>query len=515
MTRSISVAPGQSMGEVLSALKIAAGDDLVIEIPADASVLLTANEFRALSIAAERDEVEVSIYTDDPLRRQLATLFGVPLVNEIPQPLPYQAPELEPIERTEAFAPATEQNGDDQDDEEAVAPPQEKHRGGSSLPKVLGTLLGVAALAAIAVGLYWLLFSSMTVDLHLERENVASTLAYQVTQPGIDPSAVTGGGVVIPGQQVEFTLSRTLSAPSTGQTIIPDAAAAGEVVLRNPTDAVVTIEGGTRFESFSGVSYTFPDAIDVPAATNGQPGEATANIQATEGGEAGNAATGMLTGQLPSGVYYSNRLAEVTGGTQKTITTVSQQDVDQLQAEIDNELLALATTTELDQGLLLVPSTVLPVEGAGTATPDGSPHTFSHHVGDESDELSVDATVTFTATAYDPTALTDQAIPQLQSEVTDGAVFDPESVHVNTPAETGNANGVISLLATVTGEAVPALDDEAKSALAAQLAGNSNAENEQILSTLEYADGHTVSFSPSWLPDRVPGSSDRITIETS
>ena len=116
MTRSISVAPGQSMGEVLSALKIAAGDDLVIEIPADASVLLTANEFRALSIAAERDEVEVSIYTDDPLRRQLAALFGVPLVNEIPQPMPYQAPELEPIERTEAFAPATEQNGDDQDD---------------------------------------------------------------------------------------------------------------------------------------------------------------------------------------------------------------------------------------------------------------------------------------------------------------------------------------------------------------------------------------------------------------
>ncbi len=105
MTRSITVSPGQSMSEVLSALKIATGDDLVIEIPADASVLLTANEFRALSIAAERDDVEVSIYTDDPLRRQLATLFGVPLVNEIPEPMPYQAPELEPIEQTEPVCP--------------------------------------------------------------------------------------------------------------------------------------------------------------------------------------------------------------------------------------------------------------------------------------------------------------------------------------------------------------------------------------------------------------------------
>jgi hypothetical protein len=510
MTRSISVAPGQSMSEVLSALKIATGDDLVIEIPADASVLLTANEFRALSIAAERDDVEVSIYTDDPLRRQLATLFGVPLVNEIPQPMPYQAPELEPIDETEPYAPMTE----DEIDQEADAPMRAKSGGGSSLPKMLGALLGIAALVAIAIGLYWFFFSSMTVDLHLKRESVASTLAYQVTQPGIDPSAATGEGVVIPGQQVEFTLSRSLSAPSTGETIIPDEAATGEVVLRNPTDAAVTIEGGTQFESFSGVSYTFPEAVEVPAAENGQPGETTARIVASEGGEAGNAPTGMLTGQLPNGIYYSNRLAGVEGGTQKTITTVSQQDIDQLTAEIDRELLALATTTELDQGLLLVPSTVQPVGGAGTATPGAGPYTFSHQAGDESDEVSVDATVTFTATAYDPTPLTDQAIPQLQSEVTGGATFDPESVQVNTPAETGNANGVISLLATVTGEAVPTLDDATEAALAEQLAGNSESENEQILSGLDFADGYTVSFAPSWLPSRVPGSADRITIET-
>ncbi len=284
-------------------------------------------------------------------------------------------------------------------------------RRGSSLSRILGALLGILALAAIAVGIYWFFFSSMTVDLHLKRVSVASTLAYQVTQPGIDPSAATGNGIVIPGQQVQFTLSRSLSAPATGKTIIPDQVASGEVVLRNPTDAVVTIERGTQFTAFNGVSYTLPDAVEVPAAADGQPGELTAKIHASEGGEAGNAATGMLTGQLPNGLYYSNRLAEVAGGTQKTITTVSQQDIDQLKADIDRELLALATTTELDQGLLLVPSTVQPVGGSGTATPDGGGYSFSQQVGDEADEVSVDAAVTFSATAYDPTPLIDQAIP--------------------------------------------------------------------------------------------------------
>lgn len=512
MTRSITVAPGQSMSEVLNALKIGSGDELVIEIPADASVLLTANEFRALSIAAERDEVEVSIYTDDPLRRQLATLFGVPLVNEIPEPQPYVAPELDPVEETEAFAPDVDLDPDD--DDGPVAAPARSSGGGRSAAKLVGALAAIAGLVVVAVGLYWLFFSSMTVGLHLQRAKVASTLAYQVTEPGVSADAVNSGGIVIAGQPVEFTLSRTLTAPATGQTVIPDKPATGELTLRNPTDAELTIEKGTQFQGFTGVTYTFQDAVTVPAASAGQPGETTANVAAPDGGEAGNAGVGMLTGQLPNGVYYSNRMSELSGGTQKTTTTVLQSDLDQLKAEIDKELLALATTTELDGGLLLVPSTVKPAGTDAAATAEASPYAFSQQAGDEAAEVSLTGTVTFTGTAYDPTELTNAAIPQLQAEVAAGQTFDPSSVRVNTPAETGNSNGVLSLLATVSGEAIPALDDATRDALAEQLAGGNKTENEQILQGLDYADGYTVTYAPSWLPKRVPSSAGRITIET-
>jgi hypothetical protein len=516
MTRSITVAPGQSMSEVLNALKIGAGDELVIDIPADASVLLTANEFRALSIAAERDEVEVSIYTDDPLRRQLATLFGVPLVNEIPQPLPYVAPELDEAPKTEAFDPVGEVDLDDEQNEIVpTATPARSGGAGGSAARLLGALLAIGAVAPIAVGLYWFFFSSMTVDLHLKRESVASTLAYQVTESGVSPDSVSGGGIVIQGQPVQFTLSRSLTVPATGQTITPDKAATGELTLRNPTDAAVSIEKGTEFVGFNGVTYTFQDAVEVPAASNGQAGETTAKVSAPDGGEAGNEAVGMLTGQLPNGVYYSNRMNEIGGGTQKSVTTVSQADLDQLKTEIDKELQALATTTELDQGLLLVPSTVTPISGAGTATPDEGAYVFSQKAGDEAADVSVTANVTFAATAYDPSALTAAAIPQLEGEVTEGQTFDPDSVRVNTPAETDNANGVISLLATVAGDAIPTLDGATKDQLADQLAGKSPAEVDQILAGLGYADGSTVTFSPSWLPERVPSSSGRISIETS
>lgn len=517
MTRSITVAPGQSMSEVLNALKIGAGDELVIDIPADASVLLTANEFRALSIAAERDEVEVSIYTDDPLRRQLATLFGVPLVNEIPQPLPYVAPELDDVVETEAFEPGDAvDRGDDQDESVATEKSRRSLGGaGRSVARLLGALLAIAAVAAIVTGLYWFFFSSMTVDLHLKRVSVASTLAYQVTEPGVSPNSVTEGGIVIQGQPVQFTLSRTLTVPATGQAIIPDEAATGEIILRNPTDAAIDIEKGTEFEGFNGVTYSFEDAVEVPAASNGQPGETMAKVGAPDGGEAGNEGVGMLTGRLPNGVYYSNRMNEISGGTQKTVKTVSQADLDQLKAEIDQELLALASTTELDHGLLLVPSTVTPINGAGTATPDDGAYVFSRKAGDEAEDVSVTANVTFAATAYDPSALTEAAIPQLEGEVPEGQTFDPDSVRVNTPAETDSANGVISLLATVAGDAIPTLDDATKDQLADQLAGKSQSEVDQILAGVGYADSWTVTFSPSWLPERVPSSSGEISIETS
>lgn len=514
MTRSITVAPGQSMSEVLNALKIGAGDDLVIDIPADASVLLTANEFRALSIAAERDEVEVSIYTEDPLRRQLATLFGVPLVNEIPRPQPYVAPELEPVAETEAFAPTAE-DADEEGEASEEVPARTGSDSGGSIAKPLGALAGIAAIVAISIGIYWLFFSSMTVELHLTRQKVASTLAYQVTEPGVSPASVPGDGIVIQGEPVQFTLSRSLTVPATGQTIIPDKAATGEITLRNPADAVVTIEKGTEFEGFDGVTYAFSDKVEVPAASNGQPGETTARVSSPKGGEAGNQNVGMLTGELPNGVYYSNRMGEISGGTQKTATTVSQSDIDQLKNEIDKELLALATTTQLDKGLLLVPSTVTPIAGAGTATPSEGAYVFSKNVGDEASEVSVTANITFAATAYDPSELTAAAIPQLEGEVAPGQTFDSESVRVNPPAETGNANGVISLLATVAGDAIPTLDEATRDSLSDQLAGKSASEVDQILAGLGYVDSASVTYSPSWLPERVPSSAGRITIETS
>ncbi len=511
MTRSITVAPGQSMSEVLNALKIGAGDELVIDIPADASVLLTANEFRALAIAAERDDVEVAIYTDDPLRRQLATLFGVPLVNEIPEPMPYVAPELEPDDATEPYEPQIADEVDEEGNRAVRTASGARDRSGGGIGRLLGVLAGIAVLAAIGIGLYWFFFSTMTVELHLKRVKVASTLAYHVTEPGVPVDSVSGGGIVIPGQPVQFTLSRSLSAPATGQTIIPDQPAHGDVTLRNPSGAAITIDKGTEFQSFDGVAYVFDETVDVPAAANGQPGEATAQVSAPTGGEAGNQALGMLSGQLPNGIYYSNRMGEIAGGTQETVTTVSQADIDQLRAEIDKELLALATTTELDKGLLLVPSSVQPV---ATATPEGSGYAFSQQPGDQANEISVTATVTFGGTAYDPAPLTAAAIPQLEAEVAEGQTFDPGSVHVNTPAETANANGVISLLATVAGDAVPALDDATKDALANQLAGQRRTSVDRIVAGLDSADGATVTFEPSWLPERVPSSAGRIRIET-
>src|SRR5215211_232460 len=80
----LSIGLSDSLPDVLNRLRSSAGTAISIEIPAASSLLLTASEFRALQSAADRDHITLSVTTDDPLRRQLAAIFKLPV--EAPEP---------------------------------------------------------------------------------------------------------------------------------------------------------------------------------------------------------------------------------------------------------------------------------------------------------------------------------------------------------------------------------------------------------------------------------------------
>lgn len=81
----LAVAEDDALDDVLARLRDAAGRSVLLAIPDNSALFLTASEFRAIKEVADRGRVAVSLRTGDPLRLQLARLLGV---DAAPPPAP-------------------------------------------------------------------------------------------------------------------------------------------------------------------------------------------------------------------------------------------------------------------------------------------------------------------------------------------------------------------------------------------------------------------------------------------
>lgn len=533
----IEVDAEATVPDVVAKLRDNPGQPATIYVSADTALLLTANEFRAIAAAAERNQVALAIDTDDPLRRQLATMFGVPIALPVQPPSEMEDAEADPSDQPgeqaiegseESDRDYVSPNGaqapvvlDDMPEEEPLEP--EAARSEDVEPrepvevapravrqrrarwKPFAALLGLAVVIAAAVGLYWFFFTTATIELTLRREPVSAAIAYVVVQPG--GNAPDDGSTAIPAEPVTFDLSTTLTRAATGVEAVGIDPARGVLVLRNPGPEPVTIAAGTEFTSFEGAVYRFESEVTVPAAEdNGEtPGETTATVVSAQPGAAGNRELGTLTGQLDNGIYYSNRTEPIAGGTEEETIIVTQEDLDALRDEASKVLLDSAAAADLSDGRLLLPSSIS--SGDGTFV-------FSQEVGDAADSVSVEASMRFTALAYDPGALRDAAMAELTQVVPPGYALEQSTPTFSSQQEAAGENGVTQVTATVSGSARPELPEADRQMIADEVAGMDENEAFDYLRGLPYVERVEISYAPDWLPDRIPSSGGRIEVET-
>lgn len=522
----VDVSGGMNLAQVIMRLRESQGDSVTVRILPDSSLLLTANEFRALSLAAEREQVAIAVETDDALRRQLASLFGVPLAIPI-EPEETELPGASNGEAgtgVEGGAPIVYLNGaaqagtpaslavdapaiavEDAEGKSATAldaPVPQSRKRGFAWRWVMG-LVGLATLAALAVIGYWWFFGAATAQVTLQTQPVTTDVSFDVVLPGGE--ATENGAISIPAQPVSFNLPVTLDAPATGSITVGDDAATGSLVLRNPAEEAVTIAAGSEITTFEGEVFVFQEDVAVPAATpEGAAGEATAVVSAVEPGATANRDVGMLSGQLDNGVYFSNRTTPVAGGTDHTITVVTEEDLAALQAQAEQTLRSKASTSSISGNLRVVPSSL---------TPSNLQTTFSQQAGDEAQSVTVEASVTFDAFAFPTEALNAAAQESLAAAAPEGYELLPNQTVYDVPIETGEQNGSRAMIVPVTGQAAITVSDEQLGQIAHELAGMSESEAEQYLETHELLTSYSLSFDPSWMPHRLPDDAGRITVE--
>lgn len=534
----VVVGPTDSIPEVLERIRDLPGQSVALVVPSSSGLFLTASEFRALKAAADQAGVDLRFASDDRLRRQMASMFAVPVVDLLPLPAAETARQrgvatlterpattgparLTPSRPLPGSMPAGDDGkptvGDDEplspDDLPAEVPLQPlraRRRGAraSSFTRRRLAIVGALTAAALLFGLILaFLFQSATVTLTMARAPVTTDLVFGVAGPGA--TAPAGVAFTLPATQASFDVTYQAEIPVTGEKREPLTTASGRVQLRNPTNAPITIAQGSTLTTFDGVTYAFQAPVTVPAASKkGVAGQAEGAISAATGGEAGNREPGMLSGKLDNGVYYMNRQSAIAGGTDKVTKVVDQHDIDTLVGQATAQLPVLATQPQPD-GRVAIPGSVQAGEMSYTAT---------QQVGAVADTVGITATMRATGLVFSAADASAQASDSLSSAlaaaVPAGSRLVEGATTIGDPAAVDGDATSARFRLTATGSTRIDLDDATRDEIARAVAGRDIARATRELRQRPNVTDVTIDSSPGFLPARIPGNAGRITVKT-
>lgn len=551
----------ESLPEVLERLHAHRGESLTLIIADHSPILLTATEFRALKDLADRQHVRIRLETDDTLRRQLATMFGLakpharpepvaaesdpqgqgfgswrnarrpkhrpagqPPVLDEPSPKPERQAEPEdPIaesrrRRNSLYADSVAKDKPDDDiiriDDaglDYIEDDEDTRR--QSRAWLLGRIAAVALVAIAAVLLaLWYWFPSVEVDITLREADVSTGIVYSVAAPGAQVPSDASFAVEASEQSAEVPF--TIAIPASGVDREPDGTASGSLVFRNVSDVPATLEQGTELTNIAGTSYLLLDQVEVPAGDIENPGEAEGRITAAEAGSGGNLGVGELTGKVQDqDVYYSNLAGPIEGGSDREFQVVTDDDLSEAERAVQEDLRSAAAEgwlTQLPDGMAIVGPSVSP----------GDPsYTIEGAAGERRDAVVVSGTVSVTGLVYDLSDVEQQARSTfevaLQEQVPPGYELVAPTIQLGEPQVLAEAPQNVEYQVSATAIARAAFDEGARDGLRERMAGSSVDDAREALSDVGAIEEWEMSRSPGWWPDRMPQSDDRITLNIS
>jgi len=550
----LEIEPHDSLPNVLERIRAASGRPVTITIPDHSPIFLTATEFRTLRDVADRSEVALTLVTEDRLRLQLASMFGLAerevdpgrSANGDGASLPSSPSfsgwrksrerhdakavqldeEKDPIaesrrRRTQLYAPGVTADRASAGNDATRTDPQGEDEGaldylddtGSGRARLLGSLVAVLVVIALAVAaLGWYYMPAMTVQATLREAQVGTEMLYSVTAP--DANAPGDAAFSVPAELMTDTVEFGSTIPATGVRREPEDTASGSVTLRNGSAEAVTLPRGTTVANRAGIEFVTGADIEIPAGSpdGSTIGEASVEVTAAQPGSAGNLDQGELTGKVADQpIYFSNRDAAVGGGTDREIKVVAEADIDTLESRMESDLrraVAEGWTAQLGEGRAVVGPSV---------EPEDPTYEITQRAGDVSDTVTLTGTVEATGLVYDLASVEERAresfSAELQRQIPDGYELDQATIALGEPELLSESPETVEYQVTATATARAVFDEGTKANLADAISGSSWSNVEATLANVPAFATWTVERDPGWWPSRAPQTSDRVTIE--
>jgi hypothetical protein len=284
------------------------------------------------------------------------------------------------------------------------------------------TLGGGLFLLLIIIGfISWWFLPKATVTIYVSPKKLDEEMTIFV-DPGASGSNLAKG--ILPGDTIETTVSGERTTSTSGTKTIGEKAK-GSVTIQNGTAQAIKLPAGTFLYSAADLKFELAAEASVSAALSpSSPGTDTVEVVAVGIGAEYNLAKdeSFSVGNYPKAEVDAVTTSDLSGGSSRQISAVSEEDMDELEDDLIEELLEeakdeLIGKTSEDQYF---------IEGSMEMTV--STKSFSNKVGDEADNLKLSLTLEVTSLVVETLALSDFAKEVLKDKIPSGYVLREDQV---------------------------------------------------------------------------------------
>lgn len=299
------------------------------------------------------------------------------------------------------------------------------------------------------------------------------------------------------GQTVSVDEKGSLSEQTTGVKQV-GTSAKGTVTIVNVSDTA-SLSAGTVLTSSDGKKFTLDSDTNVPAGDVITPGTTNANVTAGDIGPEYNMPSGTKFTIGGSSTIGAKNDAAFSGGTKKDVIIVAQADVDKLSSDLIKSLEDKAKA-DLEQQVG-ADKTLLPL----FTKEDLSQEAFNSKVGDQAQNLSLNATVTYESIVVNKADMTSFASSAFAGTIPSDMTLTSDGIQTSLADIKQTKNSVSGTL-TMKASLLPKIDT---TQLAKTLAGKSFQQAENSLKAIpqiqnvDFVLAPNLPFIPHILP-RLP-----------
>lgn len=360
--------------------------------------------------------------------------------------------------------------------------------------------IGAALLLLLLTFGFYLFGRSATITLALEGKKVSAQK--DVTFIAGQPTDASKN--IISAQFVDVTENGSTTTNATGKKDI-GTPAKGKVTIFNNSDLKRTLAAGTAITSSNNLKYKLDSSITVASqSASGDdfstktitPGKIDVNVTASDIGPTYNLPSNTKFTLDDPTIVAKNDNA-FSGGTKKTITVVSEDDISKLESDLVKNLEGKAkddVTKKISGEKILLP--VFVSEGLDKKT-------FDKKEGEEATKVTLKADVNYKSITYNKSDLVDFAKTILQ--IQDSLILDESRITTIVKNVKVKNTSEASTTLEISGFLLPKIDN---AVLAQKISGKNIAEAQDILTKIPQVSSATIKISPNipLLPKTIPSA---------